>query len=1231
MVMAKLSHSRLSLAVCLLLICCSIRPVASVSAIEYQTLAGEPSQRNDQKLSLDKALTREIAKDVEHFYNIDLSKGQFLQLVVVQHGIDLVVTVQNPQKKTTLKINTPNGAEGPEQVMFIAETAGAHSIQVTPSDPYAWRGRYTIRIEELRVATINDRKLAEALRLFSESIKQQESDKYDAALVAAKQALAIRETLLGASHPDVGMSLYDLAYIYGQKKSYIKSEALYKRAIETFEKAGGQAHPYVALAASGLASLYDVQEEHIKAEPLYQRALAVKERAYGLDHPAVARSLIDLADLYETKGDYAKAEPLYRRALAIDEKALGAEHPAVAVSLHNLALLYETQGEYAKAEPLYQRALAIAEKAYGSNHPEVGTDINSLASLYETQGEYAKAEPLYRRALAIQEKAYGLDHPDVAITLNNLAFLYEKKGEYAKAEPLYRRALAIRQKTLNPAHTAVSVSLNNLAFLYEKKGDYAKAEPLYQQALAIDEKAYGSNHPETATVLHNLARLYDTKGDYTKAESLNQRVLAIREKALGAEHPDVAISLNNLALVYAAKGDYAKAEPLYRRALAIDEKALGTEHPNLATVISNLAWLYYEKGEYAKAEPLCRRALAIREKALGAEHPDVASSLSALSTFFDRLGNTSEAFALRTRSNKINDKNITQNLITGSERQKFHYFATFSVATDRTVSLHTQSLPNDPAALRLAFTTILRRKGITLDAVSDSMSAIRRRANPQDRELLARLVTAHSRLATMTFRELSDGDARRKAADIQSIGKEIQKIEEEIEEIEGALSLRSAEFRAQTQAVTLEALQAEIPAGAALVEWIFYAPYDARANKWLARRYIAYILRDKGEPMWVDLGEAKIINELVKRFRRALANPSSDDKSFSDRGIKEVPVAGTEERAGFRQIARELDEKVLAPIRKLVGNVNQLLLSPDGNLNVIPFAALIDEQNQFLIERYSITYVSTGRDLLRLKEKGQSTEDEVLLADPNYDNPVNTNRVKSPQGRRSADFKNRRFTPLPGVQREVASLKTILVNAKVLVKERATETALKRLSKPKILHIATHGFFLEDAVIKVTGDTSVAWKENRDAPKEELRVENPLLRSGLALAGANSRKSRDEDGVLTALEVSGLDLWGTKLVVLSACETGLGDVRNGEGVYGLRRALILAGSETQVMSLWQVNDQSTMELMIGYYKGLRAGQGRAEALRQAQLNMLKIEKRKHPFYWASFIQSGEWANLQGKR
>ncbi|MBC7932918.1 MAG: tetratricopeptide repeat protein [Rubrivivax sp.] len=906
------------------------------------------------------------------------------------------------------------------------------------------------------------------------------------------------------------------------------------------------------------------------------------------------------------------------------------------IRLAQQALKLYHEGRYDEAIPFGARALELCEKKLGAEHPAVASMLNNLALFYEAKGDYTRVELLYKRAVAIYEKARGPDHPHLAAALDNLAGLYKEKGEYTRAEPLYNRALSILEKAHGPQHTEVAKPLNNLALLYMNKGDYGRAESLFQRALSILEKAHGSEHAEVATAVSNLGLLYEAKGDYARAEPLANRALAIKEKVLGAEHPDFAISLNNLADMYRAKGDYARAESLYQRALAIKEKALGAEHPSVGTSLNGLALMYQAKGDYARAESLYQRTLAIIERVHGAEHPNVASLLHNLAVLYELKGDTAQAVRLFARGNDIRERNLTLILTTGSEEQKRMYLDRFYGDIGGVVSFHVRSAPRDPQAARLALSIVLRRKGRALDAMSDQIESLRRRANPEDRALLEQLAAARSRLANMQLK----GPGRMPPAEFES---ETAKHGTEAERLEALVGSRSAEFRAQSQPVTIERVQAAIPTDAALVDVALYKPFNAKARTALERfgapRYVAYVLRPRGEPEFVELGAAEEIDAGVERLRAAL---------------RDAGGAGAGQASNVKQAARALDEGVMRPVRALLGATRRIFLAPDGALNLIPFAALVDERGRYLVEDYSITYLTSGRDLLRLQVSGAGSESSLIFADPVFD--ARKPSAGSPSGvaddggaRRSADMTEMRFTPLPGTAGEAKTIGSLL-NVTPFTQAQATEAALKRVASPRILHIATHGFFLPDEKQEAASDGTRGLAlvgARRAAPL----VENPLLRSGLALAGANAGQGADgEDGILTALEAAGLNLWGTKLVVLSACETGVGTVSNGNGVYGLRRALVLAGSESQVMSLWQVSDEATRDLMVAYYKRLQAGEGRTDALRAVQLEMIKsgervagartrvlgnqargaANDRSHPYFWAAFIQSGDWRGMDDK-
>ncbi len=960
------------------------------------------------------------------------------------------------------------------------------------------------------------------------------------------------------------------------------------------------------------AGSYEIRIEELRAPTENERALQE------------ARKLFEDARQMRRAGKYDEAIPLVERSLKTREAILGPNHSDVAAALNNLAVLYWNKSAYAKAEPLYQRALTILEKEFGQEHPGVANSLNNLALLYKDKGDYSKAEPLFQRALAIWNKFLGPDHTTIAIAIENLADLYFERGEYAKAEPLYQRGLAIWEKALGPDAPDFAISLYNLGILFNAIGDYAKAEPLFQRALNIGEKALEPDHPDVANILGSLGILYRNKGDYAKAEQQLQRALAIRQKALGPDHPDVAMSLHHLAVLYSCRGAGAKAEPLYHQALSIWEKSLGPDHPDVGGSLNDLANLYRDKGDYAKAEPLYRRALAIREKSLGPKHPYVAETLNDIARFFVTKGDTAQAIPFQSRANAISEHNIAHNLVIGSERQKLAYLAMLSAQTDRTISLHLRSAPNDPAPRALAATLILQRKGRALDATSQNLTALRGRFNAEDQALLDRVTETRSQIARLVLR----GPQKMTAEQHRDM---IKELEDQADKDEADISRRSDEFRVQSLPVTLEAVRAAIPPDSALIEFASYRPFNAKATNgdeaYGQPHYVAYVLRHEGEIEWKELGEAKSIDTAIAALRKALRDPKSVD---------------------VKRLARAVDAKVFQPLRPLLGDVTRLLISPDGSLNIVPFPALADERGRYAVERYSISYLTSGRDLLRLQVARESKGGPLVVAAPDFgrrsqdeasrlekqEKDASEGEVKE-ESTRSA-IKEFYFPPLPHAEREGEALRALLPDATLLTKGQATKAALSQVRSPKLLHIATHSFFLDDQQLASAGERGAqAPTEDPERALQRLeqrgvRIESPLLRSGLALAGVNEHKE-DDNGILTALEVTGLNLWGTKLATLSACDTGVGEVKNGDGVHGLRRALVLAGAETQVMSLWAVSDKATRELMVSYYRMLQEGQGRGEALRQVQLQMLKNINRRHPYYWASFIQSGEWANLEGKR
>jgi CHAT domain-containing protein/tetratricopeptide (TPR) repeat protein len=864
-------------------------------------------------------------------------------------------------------------------------------------------------------------------------------------------------------------------------------------------------------------------------------------------------------------------------------------------ALRTAAVGLESAARFGEARALFERALTIAEAVRGPDDALVGVLVFELAGDALEARDDARSESLYQRAIAILERTWGAEHPYPAMARSRLALLLQHAGQGPKAEALLRQATEVIERTLGTDHPWFAVCLTTQANLRADAGDLETAEAIERRALAILEKIDDTKSARYAGLLNNLGDVYRRKEDYARAQEFFERALVVTERLEGMESYHISIDYQNLGVVARERKDYAKAVDYDTRALSIRERLVGADHPDMAPLLNNLANVQHSTGHDAAALATYFRALRIWEKARGPYYTGTLNVVGNIARTYASAGDVVNAIAFQHRADRIIETQLGLHLAVGSERQKLAFVNSVSSRTDRTISLSLSEAAGDPDASALATLVLLQRKGRVLDAMTDAFAAVRQRvADPRDRSVLDQLRATTGQLARLA---LSDNERAAHPEDRQN---PIKELEAQKERLEAELSARSAEFRAQLQPITLEAVQAAMPEESALVEFAVFRPFDPKAERnaeaYGPPHYAAYVIRKHGPPNGLDLGASKGIDEMIDALRQALRDPTRTD---------------------LKTRARAVDERVMRPLRASFGDATRLLISPDGDLNLVPFEAFVDENGRYLIERYATSYLTSGRDLLRLEvaSANQSTS-VVIVADPFFGEPGTSieqpdRRLPSRTQRGSITIgdglSSTYFAPLAGMAAEARAINALFPEATLLTGKSATKAAVERLESPRILHIASHGFFLQN------------------------KVENPLLRSGLALAGANLKHGPLDDGILTALEASALNLRGTKLVTLSACDSGIGEVRNGEGVYGLRRAFVLAGSETLVMTLWPVSDASSLEVMAAFYTGLRAGRGRGDSLRQAKLEMLKRAGRQHPFYWASFIQFGEWASLDGKR
>ncbi len=727
-----------------------------------------------------------------------------------------------------------------------------------------------------------------------------------------------------------------------------------------------------------------------EAIPLAEKLVALIKQQRGEEDAETAASINLLAHLYERTGDYAKAEPLYKEALEIRQKVLGREDPLTAQSLNNLGLLYWYMGDYAKAEPLLKEALEFFQKTRGREDPNAVIIMNNLGLLYLDMGDYAKAELLLGEALKIRRKALGPEDPDTATSLSNLAELYRAMGEYGKAEPLYKEALEIRQKVLGREHPDTALSLDNLAGLYWAIGDYTKAEPLYKEALEIRQKVLGREHPDTATSLNNLAALYRDMGDYAKAEPLYKEALEIQEKVFGRAHLNTATSLNNLAALYRDMGDYAKAEPLFKEVLEISQKVFGHEHPFTATGLHNLAELYATMGDYDRAEPLYKEALEIYQKVLGQDHPLTARNLESLAFAELDLGKTEEAKRLSQLGYAASLKVFSQILSFGSEDERLAY--------QRLVHPYTLFAALDQTDALLA-SAVLHYKGVVLDSIIEDRLVAETSKEEANRELVEQLKTKKRTLSQLSLQTASVSP--------KEASERVEAVEQEVENIEGKLARQITDLgqARRSLAVTVEQVQAAIPNDAVLVEYVRYSHYLGKSKG--ESRYAAVLLSPGSSPHWFTLGSAKEIEAALRRYQVLVRTSSAEDE--------------------LEALLQKLYDKVWEPIqRALPEGVKTVIISPDGQLNFLSFATLLDGDKRFVAEKYSFRYVASGRDLLRELKPAQNHQ-VVVLANPKFDRSSNAQIAKNDlptegsgvlRGTEKRDFEDMSFGDLGGTQEE---------------------------------------------------------------------------------------------------------------------------------------------------------------------------------------------------------------------
>jgi tetratricopeptide (TPR) repeat protein/CHAT domain-containing protein len=1003
------------------------------------------------------------------------------------------------------------------------------------------------------------------------------------------------------------------------------------RCVEVCETARhdmGDEHPEFGSCISNLALIYETVGNYRQAGPLLEQSLEISRKAFGENDPDFVTSLNNLANFYTTTGKYAEAEALYHKSLRIIRAGAGEESLYFLSGLNNLASLYKAMGNYVEVEPLYRRAAEIVLKISGEDRPAYAIVLNNLAQYYYEAGMYRESETTYLKSLDLSRKVQGEQHPVYARTLNNMGSLYEVMGNYAKAESCYREALSIFNSKSGKDSPDAATALNNLAGLFKTIGDYGKAESYYRQANEIRMEFFGETNPKYAIGLNNLADLFYSMGRFEAAEQMWVIVLEIQHSSLGQKHPDVALTLQNLAALYKSMGRYKESEKLYRQALEIWKPALGDRHPDVALALHNLASLYYIMGDYEAAEPLYLQALEIRTAVLGNDHPDVAATMDSLAALYAATSRRQQALELMKQAQSIDDSLIRNVFSFASESQRMGYVTTLRGEMDAFLSLVFRDLSTSSAAVMDAMDLVLKRKAFLAEVLAAQRDTILSGRYPDLAPALHKLRTLNSQIA----RKIMAGPGPEGPEAHREL---LEKWKAEKENTEVFLAGRIPEIDLERRLADTQRqkVAAALLEGSVLVEFVRFNPFDFKAMRakgqpqWQPSRYLAFIL-PAGKPdniRMIDLGEADAIDTMISDFRIAIrADKSSPRRGAADGGLPHI------------EAGQKLREALFDPVRKAVDERKRLFIAPDGEIYRLSFGVLPEKEGN-IIDNYNISYIDAGRDVLRFGAAPPAMPAApIVIADPDYDfesggKESQTGNTVDP-ARQSRDMTRyaSRFDRLAGTRVEGEHIADML-GVKPIEGDFATKPQLENVHSPRVLHIATHGFFLPDqkpASAAKNPQSDLSRSAAADSANPLSRgMENPLLRSGLVLAGANtwlSGKAESPEaanGILTAEDASGLDLLFTDLVVLSACQTGLGDIKVGEGVFGLRRAFLLAGAKTLLMTLWKIPDEETQMLMEGFYRRILEGKPRADALREAQLAVRAVHPE--PLFWGAFICQGD--------
>ena len=1018
-----------------------------------------------------------------------------------------------------------------------------------------------------------------------------------------------------------------------------------------------------------------------------EEALILAERIWLNDHSNLAESINNLGLFLEVLQRGKEAEQCYLNALAMRQRLFPTDHPDVAFDLYYLGVFLLSQGKLAEAESFSRDALAMRQRLFPTNHPDIALSLSNLGKILQLQNKLAEAESFSKDALVMRQRLPQADRFKVDQSFDDFSLLFEKKGRLTEAEFYYRDVLGFSQKLFPESFDVVAIRLNQLGMLLKIEGKFTEAEFYYRDALAMGKKLCENGHSDiVASTLSNLGLLLKEQGRLTEAESCLLKALAIGKKLCENSQSDidiVATASNNLGLLLIEREKFIEAESYLLEALEANQKLYEECHPNIATTYNNLGLLFHKRGRLIEAKSYFVEALAMRQKLYKENHLDVVQSLMNLGFLLLDDLSYEEALISFQKVIVVENKIASQVFSFSSELDRLRYLNRIRITTEFLLSLIVTYFLDNLQVIQKILDTTLQRKSLSASAFAAFNSVIYEERYQYLREKLQQWHSLEKQIFHLTFNQDNPKDREHLVQLIQ-----------ETNRLEKYLSSQVLEIQLKDRKIDHETVAKKLPSGSILLEFVRFYLFNFENRQWNSPFYAVFVL-PAGQADKVEmkiLGEATEIETLIEYTRLlAIAYVHNADGELQvtrfdgkklgidvEKFSQTLPQIKLESIPNYHYIPRaaiQLRQKILNPVWDFVKDSQQIFISPDGDLNLLPFGILPldDTGKELLSDRYKISYLSSARDLFRSTvSTNRPASAPLVIADPKFlldeSDSVAISQNETIENQSTPTTLDSQLIEVLDEESLSRAETTGLLAEKVAemlgvephLQADALVSHLKNNQCPRILLIGTHGLYYP---LSEAQQNAIAHR-NRDRLSSLPQAANPMIRSGLAFAGAaNWQKNlplppEAGNGYLMAQDVAQLDLWANEITVLLACNSAVGDVHQGEGVFGLRRAFAVAGAKTLIMSLWSVPEKASALLMERFFDNLKQKMGRGAALQEAQnyirfitveelrqsdlgLEVLKeltanrnfnsetlvedesCQPLKHPFYWGAWICQGE--------